>query len=117
MANLLVIEGMPLYKKDKRRSKDVFYFELEKDGQLVSHVESHAIFRKNETFRLFHRQDSSFFGKRNVDLLRASIQTGKDTLNKWSVVASNLNGSKEEEQKGVIRKGNRYMHLLTTMNL
>lgn len=105
LANLLMIEGVPLYRKDKRRSKDVFHFKLMKGEQPVSYVDSRAIFRKNETFRLFPRQDSSFFGKRNVDYLQALIQVGEDTANRWSVVASNLNGSKDEEQKGVIRKG------------
>ena len=104
-ANLLVIEGVPLYRKDKRRSKDVFRFDLKKDGQAASYVESRAIFRKNETFRLLDHQDSSFFGKTNVDYLQAVIEVGIDTANRWDVVASNLNGSKDEEQKGIIKKG------------
>lgn len=113
-ANLLVIEGVPLYRKDKRRSKDVFHFKLKKGEQLVSYVESSTVFRKNETFRLFPRQDSSFFGKRNVDFLQALIQVGGDTANRWRLVASNLNGSKDEEQKGVIRKGSQEIRFVKT---
>jgi hypothetical protein len=111
---LLQIEGIPLYKNRKSRSKDVFRFELEKNGQTISRTESKAVLRKNETFRLLQKQDSSFFGARNVDFLEAVIQVGDDTSNRWQLAASNLNGTKDEEQKGLIRKGSEEIRFVKT---
>lgn len=114
---ILQVEGMPLYKKDKNRSKDVFRFELEKNDSAISITECKSIMRKNETFSIFKKQDSSFFGANNVDLLEARIQLGQDTANVWQVVASNLNGSKEEEQKGIARKGDQAIHFVKRVML
>lgn len=114
---ILEVGGVPLYKKDKNRSKDVFRFELEKNDTLVSITECRAIMRKNETFHLFSKQDSSFFGANNTDLLEARIQLGQDTSNIWQVVGSNLNGSKEEEQKGIVCKGNESINFVKTVLL
>ncbi len=106
-ANLLRIEGIPLYHKDKRRSKDHFHFDLCQNGSFAAYVEVEAIMLQNETFRLFSKQDSSFFGKANTDLLLASIQPSADTTSWWEVAAWNLNASKDESQRGVIKQGDK----------
>ena len=104
--NELTLFDVPIYKKDISRSKDVFRFELTKNDSLVSVTECRATLYQNETFRLFKRkQDSSFFGARNKDVLTARIKLGNDTNNIWEVLATNLNGTKDEDQKGIIRKG------------
>ncbi|ANE52358.1 hypothetical protein [Flavisolibacter tropicus] len=104
-ANLISISGIPLYSHKLRWSKDVFRFDVEKDGQKISTVECRATLLTNETFSLFRlRQDSSFFGSRNEDLLEARIQLANQTNQFWEVVATNLNGTKREAQKGLIRK-------------
>lgn len=102
LANILKVGDIPLYKRDRLRAKDVFRFDVEKNGKLVSSTETRAVLRKNETFRLWRKQDSSFFGARNVDFLDARIRLASDTTKIWNMVASNLNGSKDEEQKGII---------------
>jgi|GEM_PF-1910522 len=114
---ILVVEGVPLYKRDKMRARDVFRFELDRDDTLVSVTECKAILRKDETFRLFKEQDSSFYGARNTDLLEARIRLSGDTAHIWQVLAGNLNGSKEEEQKGVIRNGGQEIRFVKTVLL
>ncbi|MFL9484372.1 hypothetical protein ACI6Q2_16445 [Chitinophagaceae bacterium LWZ2-11] len=103
---ILVVDGIPLYKKDKMWAKDVFHFELKKGDTITGRTECRAIMHKNETFRLFWKQDSSFFGTKNVDYLDARIQLVSDTADIWQMAASNLNGSKDEEQKGIMRSNN-----------
>lgn len=100
------VHGIPLYHRDRYRAKDVFSFDLKENGVVISHTECRSYFRKNETFHLFGRQDSSFFGKANTDGLHGMIQVGSDTCNIWEIVAANLNGSREEEQGGVIYQNN-----------
>lgn len=114
LANILKVGDIPIYKKDRLRAKDVFRFDMEKNGKLVSSTESRAILRKNETFRLLRKQDSSFFGAKNVDFLDARIRLASDTNQLWSMVASNLNGSKDEEQKGIIRLGDQEITFVKT---
>jgi len=114
LKNILKVGDIPLYKKDRLRAKDVFRFDMEKNGKPVSSTECRAILRKNETFRLLRKQDSSFFGARNVDFLDARIRLESDTSNIWSMVASNLNGSKDEEQKGIIRLGDEEITFVKT---
>ena len=104
-ANLVTFGGIPLYHHQLRWSKDVFRFELVKEGQKTSTVECRATLLTNESFSLFRlRQDSSFFGARNEDLLEARIQLAHQPNQFWEVVATNLNGTKREAQKGLIRK-------------
>lgn len=104
-ANLISISGIPLYHHKLRWSKDVFRFDLIKEGQKISSVECRATLLTNETFSLFRlRQDSSFFGARNEDLLEAKILLARQPNQFWEVVATNLNGTKREAQKGLIRK-------------
>lgn len=104
-ANLIAIGGIPLYHHKLRWSKDVFRFELEKEGQQISTVECRATLLTNETFSLFRlRQDSSFFGDRNEDLLEARIQLAYQPNQFWEVAATNLNGTRREVQKGLLRK-------------
>lgn len=112
--NLVKVADVPLYKKDRRRAKDVFRFKLEKNDTLVATTECHAILWKNETFSLLRKQDSSFFGARNTDLLDARISLAHDTSEVWIMEASNLNGSRNEDQKGVIRKGDQEIHFKRT---
>jgi hypothetical protein len=114
LANLLKVGDIPLYKKDKLRAKDVFRFELEKSDEVISSTECRAILRKNETFRLLGRQDSSFFGARNVDFLEGRIRLTSDTSKVWSLLASNLNGSKDEEQKGILRNNQQEITFVKT---
>ena len=114
LANILKVGDIPLYKKDRLRAKDVFRFDLERNGLPVVSAESRAILRKNETFHLLHKQDSSFFGARNVDFLDARIRLVSDTSAVWSLAASNLNGSKDEDQKGLIRKGDEEISFVKT---
>ena len=114
-ANLLRIGGIPLYHKKLRWSKDVFRFDVYKEGQLTSTVECRATLLTNETFNLFQlEQDSSFFGARNEDLLEARIQLADQPSQYWEVVATNLNGSKQEAQKGIIRKDSTEIHFTRT---
>ncbi len=114
LANLLKIGDIPLYRKDRLRAKDVFRLDLEKENRPVTSIECRAVLRKNETFRLLGRQDSSFFGARNVDYLDARIRMAADTAMIWSMLASNLNGSRDEEQKGKIRNGDREITFVKT---
>jgi hypothetical protein len=114
LANILKVGDIPLYKKDRLRAKDVFRFDLEKNGKLAVSTESRAILRKNETFRLLRKQDSTFFGARNVDFLDARIRLASDTSAVWSLLASNLNGSKDEDQKGMIRNGDQEISFVKT---
>lgn len=111
---LLQVEGIPLYKRDKHRSKDVFRFELLKNGRKLAATESRAILRKKETFRLLSRQDSSFFGGANTDFLEAVIRLEGDSSEGWQMAASNLNGSREEEQKGIIRRDTQEISFVMT---
>lgn len=103
--NLISLGGIPLYHHKLRWSKDVFRFELLKEGQKISTVECRATLLTNEMFSLFRlQQDSSFFGARNEDLLEARIELANQPNQFWEVVATNLNGTKREAQKGLIRK-------------
>lgn len=111
---LLEINGIPFYKEDQNRSREVFSFDLLLGDSLVSSVRCRAIFRKKETFRLLSPQDSSFFGAANTDFLQAVILQGNDTSQVWQMAASNLNGSKEEEQKGVLRHGQEEISFVKT---
>lgn len=104
-ANLLKVEGIPLYHKEKRRSKDNFHFSLYKEGAPIADVAVQAVMLQNETFRLFGKQDSSFFGKANTDLLLASVQPSGDSTTWWQLAAWNLNASKDEPQQGIMRQG------------
>lgn len=97
---LLVIESIPLRHKEKYRADDVFKFDLVNDDSILFTTECRALLKVNEKFRLLRKQDSSFWGNRNEDFLIAAIVPGKDTANSWHLVASNLNASKDEEQKG-----------------
>ena len=114
-ANLVSLGGIPLYHHKLRWSKDVFRFELIKEGQKISSVECRATLLTNETFSLFRlRQDSSFFGARNEDLLEARIQLADQPGQFWEVVATNLNGTKREAQKGLIRKDSATLEFIRT---
>ncbi|NEU06940.1 hypothetical protein GZH53_01330 [Flavihumibacter sp. R14] len=118
LANAMLATGdIPVYEKNRLRAKDVFRFDLDKNGQPVASTECRAIFRKNETFYLLHKQDSTFFGARNTDLLDARIRLTADTSQVWHMLASNLNGSKDEDQKGIIRNGGEEIRFVKTTML
>jgi hypothetical protein len=103
--SVMRVGGIPLYNHKLRWSKDVFRFELLRAGAVISTVECRATLLTDETFSIFRLyQDSSFFGERNVDLLEARIQLANQPNAFWEVVATNLNGTKREAQKGLIRK-------------
>lgn len=111
---ILQIHGVPLKKKYKTRSVDIFSFEMTTDSGVVSRTESRAVLRKNESFKLFKPKDSSFFKINNVDYLEARIQMSNDTAQIWYLAAANLNGTKDEEQKGVIRCGGKEIRFIKT---
>ncbi len=97
---ILVIESVPLRRNDRYRNRDAFRFNLEtSDGTFLT-TECAAFLKVDERFRLLQKQDSSFWGNRNTDFLIASIAPGSEPSSKWSLVASNLNASKDAEQKG-----------------
>jgi hypothetical protein len=114
---ILKIHGVPLYKKSKNRSVDIFSFALKTDSGIVSHTECRAVMRKNETFSLFRPKDSAFFKIKNVDYLEARIQTDNDTAHVWYLAAANLNGSEKAEQQGMIRCGDSAIYFVKTTQL
>lgn len=116
--SLLTFESVPLLRKERYRSKDVYRFRLNKHDQTLFLVECRALLKVRERFRLIGQQDSSFFGALNHDLLIASIVPLADTAKKWSVVASNLNATRTEPQKGkIIRDGDEISFVLTDLLL
>ena len=114
---VLKVQGVPLYKKSKHRSVDIFSFALKTDSGIVSHTACRAIMRKNETFSIFRPKDSSFFKIKNVDYLDARIRTDNDTAHIWYLAAANLNGSEQAEQQGLIRCGDSTIYFVKTMLL
>ena len=117
LVNILKVGDLPLVQKDKLRAKDVFRFDVQKSGKPVSSTESRAILRKNERFSLLQKQDSTFFGAKNVDFLDARIRLASDTSKIWTLAASNLNGSKDEDQKGIIRNSEQEISFVKTVLL
>jgi len=103
--NLLKVDGIPLYHKEKSRSKDKFHFSLMRHKDEAAIVEVDAIMLQNETFNLFKKQDSTFFGAANTDVLLGSIVLTADTSQPWDIAAWNLNASKDEPQRGIITNG------------
>ena len=97
---ILVIESVPLRRNDKYRNRDAFRFKLKTGDGTYLTTECAAFLKVDERFRLLQKQDSSFWGNRNTDFLIASIVPGSEPSSKWSLVASNLNASKDVEQKG-----------------
>lgn len=114
---ILKVGKVPLYKKDKNRSVDIFSFALKTDSGIVSHTECRAVMRKNETFSLFWPKDSSFFKIKNVDYLQAHIRTDDDTSHIWHMAAANLNGSEEADQQGIIRCGEKEIRFVKTTRM
>jgi hypothetical protein len=114
---ILKVDGVPLYKKDKNRSVDIFSFALKTDSGIVSRTECRAVMRKNETFSLFRPKDSSFFKIKNVDYLDARIRTDNDTAHIWYMAAANLNGSEEAEQQGIVRCGEKEIRFVKTARM
>lgn len=114
---ILKIGNVPLYKKSKTRSVDIYSFALKTDTGIVSHTECRAVLRKNETFSLFRPKDSAFFTIKNVDYLEARIRTDDDTAHVWHLAAANLNGSEEAEQQGVIRCGDKEIRFIKTTRM
>jgi hypothetical protein len=114
---ILQVGGVPLYKKYKTRSKDVFSFMLKTNSGMVARTECRAVLRKNETFSLFKPKDSSFFKIRNVDYLEARIRPDRDTAHVWYMAAANLNGSEAAEQQGIIRCGDKEIRFVKTTRM
>ncbi len=99
---ILVIESIPLQRKDKYKIKDRFAFTLNKRNASVVTVDCREMLSVNEKFRLLQRQDSSFFGNSNLDFLTAVIVPGTDTAGRWTLTAANLNFSKTDKPKGML---------------
>jgi hypothetical protein len=97
---------LPIYDNQRSKAKDVFSFELKGNDQEIASVECRAFLKKDEAFRIIGDQDSSFYGYRNKDLLRAVIVLQNDTSKIWELLGFNLNGTKEEEQEGIIQSKN-----------
>lgn len=116
--SILRIDGIPLLRKERYRNKDVFKFRLNRENSTSLEVECRALLKVREKFTLLRKQDSSFWGNRNTDFLVASIVSQQDTAIKWSIIASNLNATKEEPQKGKIISENEEVSFeLTTLLL
>jgi hypothetical protein len=111
---ILKVNGVPLYKKSKHRSVDIFSFTLNAGSGMVCRTACRARMRKNETFSLLNPKDSAFFRIRNVDFLEARIRTGNDTAHIWHLAAANLNGSDTAQQQGIIRCGDKEIHFVKT---
>ena len=98
--SILRVEGIPLLRKERYRNKDVFKFYLVGKSNIKLEVECKALLKVREKFTLLRKQDSSFWGNANTDFLMASIKSLGETASKWSVIASNLNATNDEPQKG-----------------
>jgi hypothetical protein len=98
--SILRIENIPLQYKERYRAKDVFRFKLNRDDGTVLTTECRAILKVREKFTLLRKQDSSFLGDKNEDLLLAVLVPDKNTADKWAFIASNLNATNDEPQKG-----------------
>lgn len=99
---ILVIESIPLQRKDRYKIRDRFRFVIKNGIGSVLSAECRELLTVNEKFRLLRSQDSSFFGSRNKDFLTAVIVPGTDTANRWTLTATNLNATKDVEQKGIL---------------
>jgi hypothetical protein len=97
---ILSVWSIPLRPNEKYKNKDVFRFKMKNENGSVINAKCRAVLAVKEKFRLLRSQDSSFFGLQNKDFLIATIYTDTDTSNRWSLAASNLNATKNEEQKG-----------------
>lgn len=116
--SILRIDGIPLLRKERYRNSDVFKFRLNRENSTSLEVECRALLKVREKFTLLRKQDSSFWGNRNTDFLIASIVPQQDTAIKWSIIASNLNATSEEAQKGKIISENEEVSFeLTTLLL
>ncbi|RXK86898.1 hypothetical protein [Filimonas effusa] len=105
LRNILVdMAGLPPYLQEQRqRAKDVFSFNLTKEEETAGTTKCRAILHQNERVRLLVPSDSAFFSVNNVDFLQAVIMLNNDTAQVWQMLASNLNGSMNEPQKGLLR--------------
>jgi hypothetical protein len=99
---ILIIETIPLQRKDKYKIRDRFRFTMKKENDVVFTVECRELLAINEKFRFFRSQDSSFFGSRNTDFLTGVIVPATDTANRWILTATNLNTTNNAEQKGIL---------------
>jgi hypothetical protein len=101
---LLDMAGVPDYLQGThQRNKDVFSFDLTQNGETISTTRCRAILHQNERIRLLVPADSTFFTVNNVDFLQALIMLHNDSSQVWQMAASNLNGSMNEPQKGLLR--------------
>ncbi|GGH78533.1 hypothetical protein HNQ91_003840 [Filimonas zeae] len=101
---LLDMAGVPDYVQGtNQRNKDIFSFDLTENGEAISNTRCRAILHQNERVRLLLPSDSSFFSINNVDFLQAVIMLHNDSSQVWQMAASNLNGSMNEPQKGLLR--------------
>lgn len=114
---ILDMSGVPFHLEDGGRSKDVFSFDLRQGDSLVSSTHCRAVMHTKERIHLRSPLDSSFFGANNVDFLQGIIMLGKDTGQVWQVTASNLNGSKDAPQKGIIRHDTSQISFIKTTML
>lgn len=98
--SILRFETIPLQYKERYRAKDVFRFTLKHEHGTSISTECRAVLKVRETFTLLRKQDSSFWGGKNKDLFLAVITPNKDTTTRWAFIATNLNATNNEAQKG-----------------
>ncbi len=98
------VDGIPFYRKERLRAKDVFRFSLLHNKNDIASVETRAFMLKNETYTIWKPFDSSFMGANNTDILEARIMLHSDTTQVWQAVFNNLHGTKEEDTRGLLRK-------------
>lgn len=104
LSRVFELGKLPLYRKEKQRRKDNFRFRLKTPPGNIISVHCSAVMNRNEAFRLLNRQDSSFWGSNNTDLLAATVETGGPG-GQWEIVAANLNAGTGREQGGQIKNG------------
>ncbi len=93
----------PLAYTENYKRKDIYRFHLKRSNKEIIKVESKARVQIKEQFSPFNTKESLTSGQRNIDILEASILYNSDTTNIWHMLAENLDGSNEKEQKGRIK--------------
>ena len=107
---LLDLGGLPFRLEDGGRAKDVFSFDLKQGDTVISSARCRAVLRTHERINLLSPGDSAFWGAQNTDMLYAVIMLQNDTSRVWRMTGSNLNGSKNEPQQGIIRHDTTQIH-------
>lgn len=111
---ILDMAGVPFRLYDGDKNKDVFRFELKQGDSLLSNVRCKAVLHTREYIGFPGRADSSFWGAANTDILQAVILLYNDTGRLWQMAGFNLNGSKNEPQRGVLQHDTTVINFVKT---